>query len=299
MRAFLFPGQGSQYVGMADAIPDRSEALSLFARASEILRMDLWKLVQSGEEEVLVRTENAQPALFVTEMAWFYALARRGVMCDMAAGHSLGEFTALCAANVFSFEDGVSLVRRRGEIMANAVSKTPGSMVALVGMNIDDVNTVLGAAQSAGIVEIANFNAPDQAVLSGEESAMQRVIVEASALGHGRAIKLRVGAPFHSSLMAQGSVEFETALRTVPFSDPRFPVVNNVAGVIEMAPGRIKENLVLQFRSPVQWIQTMKTFEDMGSNQYLEVGPRTVLSALARKANSRNTVQAVEAGSWG
>ncbi len=298
MKAFLFPGQGSQYVGMADAIPDRAEALSLFARASDVLRMDLWKLVQSGEEEVLIRTENAQPALFVTEMAWFYALARRGVVCDIAAGHSLGEFTALCAADVFSFEDGVSLVRRRGEIMANAVSKTPGSMVALIGMGRDDVGTILDAAQSVGIVEIANFNAPDQTVLSGEESAIQRVVAEAGALGHGRAVKLRVGAPFHSSLMTQGSVEFETVLKAVPFSDPLFPVVNNVAGMVEMLPGRIKGNLVLQFRSPVQWIQTMKTLEDMGFNQYLEVGPRTVLSALARKANSRSVVQAVEAGSW-
>jgi [acyl-carrier-protein] S-malonyltransferase len=279
MRAFLFPGQGSQYIGMAGRVPDPSSTRTLFGQASDVLGIDLWQLVEAGEEETLVRTENTQPALFVTEVAWVRALARRGVLCDVAAGHSLGEFTALCAAGVFTFEDGVRLVRRRGEIMAKAASDSPGTMAALIGLGQEELELVLAEGQAVGVVEAANYNA-------------------VRALGRGRAIRLRVGAPFHSSIMAQGSIEFRVALRNVSFANPRFPVVNNVAGSTASDPDAIRENLVSQFRSPVQWIWTMETLQQMGADQYLEIGPKNVLAALARKAIPAGDIKAAEGESW-
>jgi [acyl-carrier-protein] S-malonyltransferase len=298
MRAFLFPGQGSQYIGMAGRVPDPSSARTLFGQASDVLGIDLWQLVEAGDEETLVRTENTQPALFVTEVAWVQALARRGVLCDVAAGHSLGEFTALYAAGVFTFEDGVRLVRRRGEIMAKAASDSPGTMAALIGFGKEDLELVLAEGQAVGVVEVANYNAPDQTVVSGEVMAVEKVIAAVRALGRGRAIRLRVGAPFHSSIMAQGSVEFRAALSNVSFANPRFPVVNNVAGSTASDPDAIRKNLVSQFRNPVQWVRTMETLQQMGADQYLEIGPKNVLAALARKAIPAGDIKAVEGESW-
>jgi [acyl-carrier-protein] S-malonyltransferase len=298
MTAFLFPGQGSQYIGMASKVPDGSFTRSLFEQASCVLGLDLWQLVEAGDEENLVRTENTQPALFVTEMAWVHALAGYGVRCDVAAGHSLGEFAALCAAGVFTFEDGVRLVRRRGEIMAKAALDTPGTMAALVGLNEEELSAVLAEGQAVGVVEAANYNAADQTVVSGEVEAVERVVTAVRDLGHGRAIRLRVSAPFHSSIMARGSLEFRTALQHVPFVGPRFPVVNNVSGLIASSPDVIKEGLVSQFRSPVQWVRTTETFRQMGVRRYLEVGPKGVLAALARKAIPTADVRFVEGESW-
>ena len=298
MRAFLFPGQGSQYVGMAGKVPDGPFTRSLFEQAGSVLSLDLWQMVEGGDEENLVRTENTQPALFVTEMAWVHVLAGNGIRCDVAAGHSLGEFAALCAAGVFGFEDGVRLVRHRGEIMARAASDTPGTMAALVGLSEEDLKTVLAEGLTAGVVEAANYNAVDQTVVSGEVVAVDRVIAAVRALGRGRAIKLRVGAPFHSSIMTRGSLEFQSALESISFVGPRFPVVNNVSGVVASAPDAIKQNLVSQFRSPVQWVRTTETFRQMGVHRYLEVGPKSVLSALMRKAATDADVRFVEGGSW-
>lgn len=298
MRAFLFPGQGSQYVGMAGKIPDVSCTYALFRQAGDILGIDLWHLVETGDEATLVQTENTQPALFVTEVAWAQTLMRRGISCDVAAGHSLGEFTALCVAGVFTFEDGVRIVRHRGVIMAKAASETPGMMAALIGLGTEDLKLVLQEGMVAGIVEAANYNAPDQTVVSGEVIAVERVMAAVKALGRGRALKLRVGAPFHSSIMAAGSIEFRAILNSVPFVNPRFPVVNNIAGSILSDPQSIRESLVSQFRSPVQWVRTMETLQQMGVDQYLEVGPKNVLATLARKAACAGDVKAAEEESW-
>jgi len=298
MRAFLFPGQGSQYIGMAGKVPDGTFTHSLFEQASSVLSMDLWQMVESGDEETLTRTENTQPALFVTEMAWAHALTRDGVQCDVAAGHSLGEFAALCAAGVFSFEDGVRLVRQRGEIMARAASDTPGTMAAIVGLSEEDLKAVLTEGMAAGVVEAANYNAVDQTVVSGDVAAVDRVMAAVRNLGRGRAIKLRVGAPFHSTIMTHGSLEFQAALESVSFVGPRFPVINNVSGAVASAPDAIKQNLVSQFRSPVQWVRTTEAFRQMGVRQYLEVGPKSVLAALMRKAIPDADVRWVEGGSW-
>jgi len=298
MRAFLFSGQGSQYIGMAGRVPDSVFTRSLFDQASSVLGLDLWKMVESGDEENLVRTENTQPALFVTEMAWVHVLTDHGIRCDAAAGHSLGEFTALCAAGVFTFGDGVRLVRRRGELMARAVSETPGTMAALVGLSEEDVNGVLTEGRAAGVVEAANYNAVDQTVVSGEVAAVDRVVAAVRSLGRGRAIKLRVGAPFHSSIMTPGSVDFQSVLDSISFSGPVFPVINNVSGVVASAPDAIKRNLVSQFRSPVQWVRTTETLRQMGVSQYLEVGPKSVLASLMRKAVPAADVRFVEGESW-
>lgn len=298
MRAFLFPGQGSQYIGMAAKVPDSSATYALFQQASDVLGFDLWQLVEAGDEATLVRTENTQPALFVTEVAWVRALMGRGISCDVAAGHSLGEFTALCTAGVFTFEDGVRLVRRRGEIMARAASEFPGTMAALIGLSREDLELVLAEGRAVGAVEAANYNAPDQTVVSGEVAAVEKVMTAVRTLGRGRAIRLRVGAPFHSSIMAPGSIEFQAALHDVAFASPRFPVVNNVAGSTTSDPDMIRENLVSQFKSPVQWIRTMETLQQMSVDQYLEVGPKNVLATLARKAIPAADVKTVEGESW-
>jgi len=298
MVAFLFPGQGSQYVGMAGNIVDPVLARRLFERASDVLGLDLWHLVGAGDEAELTRTENTQPALFATEMAWVEALAGRGIVCDVAAGHSLGEFSALCCAGVFTFEDGIRLVRRRGEIMARAVSSSPGTMAAVVGLDESDLELVLAEGHQSGIVEAANYNAVDQTVVSGETAAVDRVIAAVKALGRGRAIKLRVSAPFHSSIMAGGAAEFGEVMRDVAFMRPRFPVVNNVAALSETDPEAIKGSLVAQFRSPVQWVRTMETLQRMGVGEYLEVGPKSVLTALARKAVPGGNARAVDEEKW-
>ncbi len=298
MIAFLFPGQGSQYVGMAGKVVDPILTRRLFGQASDVLGLDLWNLVEAGDEAVLTRTENTQPALFVAEMAWVEALASRGMGCDVAAGHSLGEFSALCCAGVFTFEDGIRLVRRRGEIMARAASGSPGTMAAVVGLDDKDLQRVLAEGRRSGIVEAANYNAFDQTVVSGEMAAVDRVIGAVKEIGRGRAIKLRVGAPFHSSIMAGGAAEFEAVVHDIPFSRPRFPVVNNVAAVSEDDPETIRECLVAQFKSPVQWVRTMETLQRMGASEYLEVGPKGVLTALGRKAVPGGNVRAVEDEIW-
>ena len=298
MVAFLFPGQGSQYVGMAGNIVDPVLTRGLFERASDLLGLDLWHLVDTGDEVELTRTENTQPALFATEMAWVGALAGRGMVCDVAAGHSLGEFSALCCAGVFTFEDGIRLVRRRGEIMARAASSSPGTMAAVAGLNENDLQLVLAEGHRSGIVEAANYNAADQTVVSGQTAAVDRVIAAVKALGRGRAIRLRVSAPFHSSIMAEGAAEFGEVLRDVAFMRPRFPVVNNVAALSEVDPDVIKESLVAQFRSPVQWVRTMDMLQRMGVGEYLEVGPKNVLTALARKAVPGGNARAVDEEKW-
>lgn len=298
MRVFLFPGQGSQYVGMAGNIADQLVARQLFQRAGDVLGFDLWSLVQDGDEATLTRTENTQPALFVTEMAWVQALTTRNVACDAAAGHSLGEFSALCSAGVFSFEDGVRLVRHRGEIMARAVSNSPGTMAAIVGLGDGDLATVLAEGHAVGVVEVANYNAPDQTVVSGEISAVDRVMTAVRTMGRGRAIKLRVGAPFHSSIMAGGAAEFGQLLAEIRLSKPRFPVVNNVAAVAESEPEAIRQNLIAQFSHPVQWVRTMDVLARIGVSEYLEVGPKNVLATIARKVVHGQKVSAVEEQTW-
>jgi [acyl-carrier-protein] S-malonyltransferase len=283
---------------MAGNVVDLMLAQRLFERASDVLGLNLWDIVETGDEAALTRTENTQPALFATEMAWVEVLASRGMTCDVAAGHSLGEFSALCCAGVFTFEDGIRLVRRRGEIMARAASRSPGTMAAVVGLDDNDLQTVLAEGRRSGVVEAANYNASDQTVVSGEIAAVDGVIGAVKALGRGRAIKLRVGAPFHSSIMAGSAAEFEAALRDVTFFRPHFPVVNNVAARSEDDPKTIRECLVAQFRSPVQWVHTMETLQSMGVTEYVEVGPKAVLTALGRKAVPGGSVRAVEEEKW-
>ena len=298
MTAFLFPGQGSQYVGMARRVPDPEVSRQLFAEASSVLGFDLWDLIESGDEATLMRTENTQPALFVTEMAWAQALSRRGIAADIAAGHSLGEFSALCYAGVFSFEDGVRLVQQRGALMAEAVSRSPGSMAAVIGLSGDDLAAVLADGRTAGIVEPANYNAVDQTVVSGETAAVLRVVQSVRALGRGRAIPLKVGAPFHSSIMAPGAREFEGVLNQVTLARPRIPVVNNVAAAIEGDPGTIRSCLVAQFKNPVQWVRTMEVLKEQGVDRCVEVGPKSVLTALAKKTIPGAALEAVEEMKW-
>ncbi|HWQ21407.1 MAG TPA: ACP S-malonyltransferase [Clostridia bacterium] len=298
MRAFLFPGQGSQYIGMTSRAADPVATRRVLERANDALGFDLWRLIETGDEATLTRTENTQPALFATEMAWVEGLSIRGVICDVAAGHSLGEFSALCCSGVFTFEDGIRLVRRRGEIMAEAASRSPGTMAAVVGLNESDLEQALVEGRRSGIVEAANYNASDQTVVSGEVAAVERVMAAVKALGRGRAIKLRVGAPFHSSIMTHGAEEFGAVLREMTFSRPRFAVVNNVAAQVEYEPEVIKASLVAQFRSPVQWVRTMQTLRDMGVSEYLEVGPKGVLTALAGKAVPGANATAVEEEKW-
>lgn len=299
MRAFIFPGQGSQYSGMNRKIPGAPVVRELFDRASGVLGFDLWALVDAGGDAVLVQTQNTQPALFVTEVAWIKALAARGITCDVAAGHSLGEFTALYAAGVFTFDDGVRLVQRRGEIMASAVQNCPGTMAAIIGLTDGELLQVLEVGRSFGIVEAANYNTPQQTVISGETVAVDHAVSAVKELGKGRAVRLRVGAPFHSSIMASGADQFADFLRGVPFSRPNFPVINNVAAAVDEDPEAIRANLVAQFKSPVQWVDTICKCSAMGVGEYLEVGPRNALTNMVRQMVSGGAgVHAVEEESW-
>jgi [acyl-carrier-protein] S-malonyltransferase len=298
VRALIFPGQGSQYVGMAGVVGHAEGVLDMYERARSVLNYDLLSLIEEGDEATLTRTDHTQPALFVTEMAWVRLLSSRGVLPDVLAGHSLGEFSAFCAAGAFSFEDGVRLVRTRGEIMARAAAEHPGAMAAVIGLKACDLGPALGAGTLAGVVEVANYNTEDQIVVSGDVAAVDAVIAHIKGSGSGRAMKLKVGAPFHSSIMTDGAEEFKVLLRDIAITPARSPVIGNVAAEVVTDPDAIRAELYLQFKSPVQWVSTLKKLDSLGVDEYVEVGPRAVLAGMAAKVLPGRDIWSVEGRQW-
>lgn len=284
--AFLFPGQGSQSVGMGKALAERyPESRAVFEEADQVLGFALSALCFEGPEEELTRTENTQPALLVTSIASFRALEAKGLSPGAAAGHSAGEYAAHVAAGTFSFADGLRLIRARGEAMARAGSDRPGSMTAVLGLDASQIEAVLRAVGASEDLAAANYNSPGQVVLSGTPEALARASEEARRLGAKRVVPLNVSAAFHSPLMATAARGLAAALDQVAFARSRFPVYANVsAGPVrepEAARAALKEQLLM----PVLWEQTLRSLMADGARRFVEVGNGRVLRGLARSVD--------------
>ncbi|MDT8435323.1 MAG: ACP S-malonyltransferase [Gemmatimonadota bacterium] len=284
--ALMMPGQGSQAVGMGRDLADADAAVrELYARADEILGVPLSRFCFEGPEETLTRTENAQPAILLHSWATWTSLPdgiRDAVV--VGAGHSLGEFSACLAAGALRFEDALRLVRRRGELMARAGEERPGTMAALLGLSVAEVTAVCEAASGpAGVVVPANFNAPDQVVVSGDVAAVEAAREEALAAGARRAVRLNVSGAFHSPLMARAREGLQAALADVEVVDPAFPVVANASARPVRTGREIREQLVRQLTSPVRWVESVAAMRDESPGAWLELGPGRVLAGLLRR----------------
>ncbi|MEL6614121.1 MAG: ACP S-malonyltransferase [Bacteroidota bacterium] len=294
MTAFLFPGQGSQFAGMAADLAERfPEARDLADRADAALGFSLSEIMfASGEEaaEALRQTEITQPALFVHSAMAHAALAARGQACDMAAGHSLGEWSALAAMGAMRFEDGLLAVRRRGELMAQAGDVRPGTMAAVLGMDAADLERVCDEASGDdGVVVPANYNDPGQIVISGDGPAVERASEAAKEAGARRVVPLPVSGAFHSPLMAFAREGLAATLESLDLASPRVPVVLNVTAEPTTDPDVIRQRLLDQLTAPVRWAQSLQAMQASGAERFVEVGAGKVLAGLAKRTLGRQT----------
>lgn len=302
--AFVFPGQGSQSVGMlADVAAADNTVMSVFAEASDVLGYDLWDLVQNGPEDKLNQTEYTQPALLSASIAlWRVAMARGAPGPDVVAGHSLGEYSALVAAGVIGFGDAVSLVQQRGRFMQTAVPLGQGGMAAVLGLDDDQVRSICASASGdQGIVQAVNFNAPGQVVIAGQNAALEAAIAACKDAGARRVMPLSASAPFHSELMKPAADKMSGALAAVEFSAPAVRVIQNVHADYESDPVAIRENLVKQMYSAVLWTTTIERMAKDGIQRVVECGPGAVLAGLNKRIDksmqtaSINGVDSLEA----
>jgi len=292
---FMFPGQGSQYVGMKEALGPLSEPQkALFEQADELLDFPLTQLIDSGDQRELTRTYNAQPALLVTGMAAALAVEGLGYSADFVMGHSLGEYTALVYTGALSFDDGIGLVRTRGRLMARAVERSPGKMAAVIRADITKLEETIAEVAENEVLEISNLNSPGQVVLSGEVAAIDRAVEAVNSRRLGRAIPLDVAAPFHCSLMAPMAAEFEEVLAGVTINKSRYGFIDNVSGGFESDPERIRNKLVAQLTSPVLWAKSVLCAYEAGASSFLECGPKKVLSGLVKRTVREVDAQAAE-----
>ena len=284
--ALLFPGQGSQSVGMGKALAERyPEARAAFDEADRVLGFSLSSLCFDGPEDELTRTENTQPALLATSVAAFRVLESKGIAASAAAGHSAGEYGAHVAAGTFSYADGLRLIRARGLAMSRAGEGRPGSMAAVLGLDHAQIDEVLRAVGAPDDLAAANYNSPGQVVLSGTPEALARGTEEAKKLGAKRVVPLNVSAAFHSPLMAAAARDLASALDQVEFRRGRFPVWANVAAAPVSEPEEMRASLKAQLLKPVLWEQTMRALAQSGVRRFVEVGNGRVLRGLARSVD--------------
>lgn len=292
MKAFVFPGQGAQFVGMGKDMYDNfAEAKTMFEKANGILGFRITDLMFEGTDEDLRQTKVTQPAIFLHSV--ILAKTMGGKFCpDMVAGHSLGEFSALVAAGALSFEDGVTLVSKRAMAMQKACEMHPSTMAAIIALPDETVEKICSEVE--GVVVPANYNCPGQLVISGTEEAIDEACKRLSEAGAKRALKLSVGGAFHSPLMEPARVELAEAIEKAPFSRPVCPVYQNVSTVAETDPDVIKANLVKQLTSPVKWTQSVQHMIADGATEFIEVGPGKVLQGLVKKIDKGMNAHSIE-----
>jgi [acyl-carrier-protein] S-malonyltransferase len=280
----MFPGQGSQRPGMARHLLEvYPSARRLFTQADEILGLPLSRICVTGTAEELGRTEITQPAIVTTSLAVWDLLRDAGYRPTAAAGHSLGEYPALVAAEVLSLESALELVRLRGRLMGEVAREVPGSMAAVLGLPADQVLAACGSAEGVGLVQVANYNEPLQTVISGHVRAVEEASQAALDAGAERVVTLDTGAPFHCSLMSAVEEEFTEALAAQPFADPVLPAISSVTGTYISSGEQARELLRRQLTGPVRWVEVLRTAARHPVSAYTEIGPGRVLSGLARR----------------
>jgi [acyl-carrier-protein] S-malonyltransferase len=292
--AFVFPGQGSQAIGMLNGFADNAVVQQTLAEASDALQFDLAKLIAEGPKEDLDLTTNTQPVMLTAAVAMYRAwIAAGGKTPAIVAGHSLGEYSALVAAGVIAFKDAVPLVRFRAKAMQEAVPVGQGTMAAILGLSDADVLAVCTDAAQGDVVEAVNFNAPAQVVIAGHKAAIERACELAKAKGAKRALPLPVSAPFHSSLLKPASDRLREYLAPLSFSAPQIPLINNVDVAIVNDVAGIKDALVRQAANPVRWVESVQKMAADGIVNVVECGPGKVLAGLTKRINGELTGHAI------
>ncbi len=293
--AFVFPGQGSQSVGMlaelAAAYPVVEET---FSQASAVLGYDLWQLIQAGPADALNQTTTTQPAMLAAGVAtWRVWQSQPSEMPTLLAGHSLGEYTALVCAGVMVFEDAIKLVAERGRLMQEAVPAGEGAMAAILGLADEAVIAVCARAANGEVVSAVNFNSPGQVVIAGQKSAVERAVELAKEEGAKRALLLPVSVPSHCSLMAPAADQLRQQMADIDFSAPAIPVINNVGVKIESDPDAIRDALARQLYQPVRWVEIVEMMAEQGVDRLIECGPGKVLAGLTKRIDKSISAQAI------
>lgn len=284
--AFIFPGQGAQYIGMGKQIAlNYKSSYDIYEEASEALGQDMRKIIFDGDEETLRLTENTQPAIVTTSIACLQPLLAKGIQPHYTAGLSLGEYAAHVASGTIDFKTAVSLVRKRGKFIQEAVPLGKGTMAAIIGLSPEVVEECCRRASDAGVVEPANYNCPGQISISGEVKAVEKAMELCAEKGAKRTILLAVSAPFHCSMLKSAGEKLDAELEVVKFKDFEFPLVANVNAKPVESSLKIRETLVKQVSSPVLWENTVRFMLDNGVDTFIEIGPGKVLSGFVRKCS--------------
>ncbi|MFD3155423.1 ACP S-malonyltransferase [Haloimpatiens sp. FM7330] len=293
--AFIFSGQGAQYVGMGKELAENIKVCKeVFDKADESLRFNISKICFEGSKDELDKTENTQPAILTTSIAALKAIEEKGIKCDIAAGLSLGEYSALVCSGALEFTEAVKLVKKRGKFMQEAVPQGLGTMAAIIGLDAEIVQECCKKASEKGIVEVANYNCPGQIVIAGEVKAVEFAVELLKEKNARKTIFLEVSGPFHTSMLKQASDKLYEELQEVKISKLQIPVVTNVTGDYIKNESSIKENLRLQVMSSVMWEHTINIMIRDGVDTFIEIGPGRVLSGFVKKVNRRLKVYNVE-----
>lgn len=294
--AFVFPGQGSQSVGMLAELAQRfPQVQAVFAEGSDIMGQDMWALVQNGPETDLARTELTQPVMLLAGVAcWQVWQAQSEVVPAVMAGHSLGEYTAYVCAQSLSLADAVRVVKKRGEVMRDACPGGAGKMAAVLGLDDEAIKVCCEAAAQGQVVQAVNFNAPGQVVIAGDNAAVDRAIDACKTAGARKAMPLAVSVPCHSALMQPASEALAEALNAVTVQAPSIPVVNNLDAGIAKDPAEIKEKLIKQLYSPVLWVDSVRLMAGQGATHVIECGPGKVLTGMNKRIDKQLTLAFIQ-----
>ncbi len=282
--AFIFPGQGAQYVGMGKDFFDNFPIVkTVFEEVSDEINIDMKKLCFEGPENELVKTENTQPAILATSIAILRVLEEEGISCDITAGLSLGEYASLVKSNVFSFKDAVKLVQKRGKYMQNEVPIGVGTMAAILGLDREQLKLCIENSKRHGIVEAANYNCPGQIVISGEIKAVEATVKKAKEVGAKKAVLLPVSAPFHCSLLKGAGEKLQKDLEKLNINEPEIPVVTNVSAKVLSSKLEVIPSLVNQVSKSILWEDSISLMIDEGVRTFIEIGPGKILSSLVKR----------------